>query len=289
LADAVEELERKRAESNVRADEHRATRDKFNAEARNWAEKRAEVIDELRAKSSEAQAHRRQRDEFNEQVKEAKRLRDEWNRKLQELSDRAQELKRNRGPRPGAIPSWKLRKDLKELEFRHMTSALTDEQEKRLIAEMKRLEQQIREQDDQFRADPEINTVLTQLAEAKKLAEENHALVGQLAESAQREHEAMVQLYEQVDELRRQADEVQAKLLEVKAKADEEHRAHIAAIEEVRDIEKMLHAARGGRGPGAALTEPQEPAKEEDFLARLKKGEKVSTEDLLHLQKSGHR
>jgi uncharacterized coiled-coil DUF342 family protein len=289
LADAIEELERKRAESNQRADERRATRDKFNAEARNWAEKRAQVIDELRAKSSEAQAHRRQRDEYNEQVKEAKRLRDEWNRKLQELSDRAQELKRNRGPRPGAVPTWKLRKDLKELEFRHMTSALTDEQEKRLIGEMKRIEQQIRDQDDQFRADPEINTVLTEVTEAKRLAEENHALVGQLAESAQREHEAMVTLYEQVDELRRQADEVQAKLLEVKALADEEHRAHIASIEEVRDIEKMLHAARGGRGPGGAPTEPQEPAKEEDFLARLKKGEKVSTEDLLHLQKSGHR
>jgi uncharacterized coiled-coil DUF342 family protein len=289
LADAVEELERKRAESNARADEHRATRDRLNAEARTWAEKRAQVIDELRAKSSEAQAHRRQRDEFNEEVKEAKQFRDEWNRKLQELSDRAQELKRNRTPRPGAIPTWKLRKDLKELEFRHMTSALTDEKEKALIAEMKRIEQQIREQDDQYRADPEINTVLSEVTEAKRLAEESHAKVGQLAESAQREHEAMVTLYEQVDELRRQADEVQAKLLEVKSQADEEHRAHIAAIEEVRDIEKMLHAARGGRGPGGIPVEAREPAKEEDFLARLKKGEKVSTEDLLHLQKSGHR
>ncbi len=288
MADAVEELERKRAESNARADEHRAVRDRLNAEARTWAEKRADVIDELRAKSSEAQAHRRARDEFNEQVKEAKRLRDEYNRKLQELSDRAQELKRNRAPRPGAVPAWKLRKDLKELEFRHMTSALTDDQEKRLIAEMKRIEQQIREQDDQFRQDPEINQVLTDVTEAKRLAEENHAQVGQLAESAQREHESMVKLYEEVDELRRQTDEVQAKLLDVKGQADEEHRAHIAAIEEVRDIEKMLHAARGGRGPGAA-SEPQEPAKEEDFLARLKKGEKVSTEDLLSLQKSGHR
>lgn len=288
MADAVEELERKRAESNLRADEHRATRDRLNAEARNWAEKRAEVIDELRAKSSEAQTHRRQRDEFNEQVKEAKRLRDEWNRKLQELSDRAQELKRSRAPRPGAVPTWKLRKDLKELEFRHMTSALTDEQEKRLVAEMKRLEQQIKEQEEQLRQDPEVNVVLNEVQEAKRLAEENHALVGQLAESAQSEHEAMVTLYEQVDELRRQADEVQAKLLEVKAQADEEHRAHITAIEEVRDIEKLLHAARGGRAPGGPV-EVKEPAKEEDFLARLKKGEKVSTEDLLSLQKSGHR
>jgi len=109
--------------------------------------------------------------------------------------------------------------------------------------------------------------------------------VGKFAEDAQREHEAMVALYESVDALRRQADEVQAHLLEVKGQADEAHRAHIAAIEEVRDIEKMLYAARGGRAPqtwGEA-----EPPKEEDFLARLKKGEKVSTEDLLELQKSG--
>ncbi len=95
----------------------------------------------------------------------------------------------------------------------------------------------------------------------------------------------MVKLYENVDELRRQADEVQAKLIEVKAAADEAHRAHIAAIEEVRDFEKLLYAARGGRAPASWAS--SEPPKEEDFLARLKKGEKVSTQDLLELQKTG--
>jgi uncharacterized coiled-coil DUF342 family protein len=287
VADALVELERKRAESNARADGHRARRDQLNVEARTWAEKRAAIIDELRAKSGEAQVHRRQRDEFNERVKGEKQLRDEWNRKLQELSDRGQELKRGRVPRPGAIPLWKLRKDLKELEFRHMTSAVTGDQEKRLIAEMQRLEQLIREQDEVMKQDPEINRVLAEITEARREAEAHHAEVGRLAEAAQREHEAMVTLYEEVDELRRQADEVQAKLLEVKAQADDAHRAHIAAIEEVRDLEKMLHAARGGRAL-SPLGEA-EPPKEEDFLARLKKGEKVSTEDLLTLQKTGHR
>ncbi len=95
----------------------------------------------------------------------------------------------------------------------------------------------------------------------------------------------MVKLYENVDELRRRADEVQAKLIEVKAAADEAHRAHIAAIEEVRDLEKLLYAARGGRAPASWAS--AEPPKEEDFLARLKKGEKVSTQDLLELQKTG--
>ena len=47
----------------------------------------------------------------------------------------------------------------------------------------------------------------------------------------------------------------------------------------------MLAAARGGRAPIAWVD--GEPPREEDFLARLKKGEKVSTEDLLELQKTG--
>jgi uncharacterized coiled-coil DUF342 family protein len=285
LTDAIEELERKRTESNAKADESRAKRDRLNAEARATAETRSRILDELHDKSAEAQDHRRLRDTFNTQVREEKRLREEWNRKLQELGDRVQELKRNRQPRPGAVPVWRLRKELKELEFRHMTTALTGEQEKRLIEEMKRLEAAIREQDEQLRQDPEVEQTLKEFAEARVEAENHHAAVGKLAEDAQKEHEAMVVLYESVDGLRRQADDVQARLLEVKGQADEAHRAHIAAIEEVRDIEKLLYAARGGRAPqtwGEA-----EPPKEEDFLARLKKGEKVSTEDLLELQKTG--
>jgi uncharacterized coiled-coil DUF342 family protein len=286
LSDAIEELEKKRAESNVRADEHRATRDKLNGEARQLADRRSAILDELHAKSAEAQDFRHHRDELNEQVREAKRLREEWNRKLQETSDRVIELKRTRAPRAGAVPVWRLRKELKELEFRHMTSALTADQEKRLVAEMQRLELAIRDQDEQYRKDPEIDGAIKAANDARVQAETHHTAVGQLAEEAQHAHELMVTLYMNVDELRRQADEVQAKLIEVKGNADEEHRAHIAAIEEVRDIEKMLYAARGGRGPTSVGGE-LEPPREDDFLARLKKGEKVSTEDLLSLQKSG--
>jgi len=285
VTEATDELEKKRAECNARADEARARRDQLNAEARATAEERSRILDELHDKSAEAQEFRRTRDQLNTQVREEKRLREEWNRKLQELGDRVQELKRARSPRPGAVPVWRLRKELKELEFRHMTTALTGDQEKRLIEEMKRLEAGIREQDEQLRQDPEVEQTLQAFAEARTEAEKHHAAVGQFAEEAQRSHEAMVRLYESVDELRRQADEVQTKLLEVKAQADEAHRAHIAAIEEVRDIEKMLYAARGGRAP--ASWGEVEPPREEDFLARLKKGEKVSTEDLLELQKSG--
>jgi uncharacterized coiled-coil DUF342 family protein len=285
LPDATEELEHRRAESNQRADAFRASRDRLNAEARTLADERAQIVEAIRANSAEAQEHRRLRDELNAQVREAKRLREEWNHKFQELSEKVSQMRRARPSRQGAVPAWRLKKDLKELEFRHMTTALTGEQEKRLLEEMKRLEAAIKEQDDQFRRDPDIEATLRAFNEARDEAEKHHAAVGELAESAQREHEGMVALFEAGDELRRQADDVQAKLLEAKAAADEAHRQHIAAIEEVRDIEKLLYAARGGRAPSTWA--PSEAPREEDFLARLKKGEKVSTEDLLELQKRG--
>ncbi len=285
MTDAIEELEEKRAECNARADDARAQRDRLNAEARSLAEERSRILDAIHDKSGEAQEHRRRRDTLNVDVREEKRLREEWNRKFQELADRVQELKRARPARSGAVPVWRLKKELKELEFRHMTTAITGDQEKRLIEEMKRLEAAIREQDDQLRHDPTVEETLKAFAEARDEAEKHHARVGELAEEAQREHETMVALYEEVDDLRRRADDVQASLIEVKSRADEAHRGHISAIEEVRDLEKLLYAARGGRAPSS--WSPVEPPREEDFLARLKKGEKVSTEDLLELQKSG--
>ncbi|MCI4320412.1 MAG: phosphoserine phosphatase [Thermoplasmata archaeon] len=285
MTEAVEELERKRAESNARADEARAKRDRLNAEARALADERARIIDEMREKSTLAQDHRHGRDDLNDQVREAKKLREEWNRKLAIVQEKVLELRRTRAPRPGAIPVWRLRKDLKELEFRHMTTALTPDAEKRLIADMQRLESAIREQEDQIKHDPEVEVATAELTLARDEAEKHHAAVGELAEEAQAAHESMVQLFESVDELRRQADGVQVKLVEAKTAADEAHKAHITAIEEVRDIEKLLYATRGGRAPSPYSA--AEPPREEDFLARLKKGEKVSTEDLLELQKTG--
>ena len=285
MPDPTEELERRREESNARADSFRASRDRLNGEARALAEERAMIVDQIRSKSAEAQDHRRRRDELNTEVRVEKGLREEWNRKFQELAEKVQQVRRARPARQGAVPVWRLKKDLKELEFRHMTTALTGDQEKRLLEEMKRLEAAIREQDDQLRRDPDVDATLKAFSEARDESERHHAAVGELAESAQREHEAMVALFEAGDELRRQADDVQTRLLEVKGNADEAHRQHIAAIEEVRDIEKLLYAARGGRAPAAWA--PPEAPREEDFLARLKKGEKVSTEDLLELQKRG--
>lgn len=276
----VEELERRRMEANARADAHRGRRDALNSQVRTLIDRRAVLISEVRAKSDEAWACRSERDRMNDGVREAKKNREEWNRNVSTLSEKMHELRKAHDVRSqGNVSLWR---HLKDLEFKHMTSSLTKEAEERLIGEMQRIQREMKAQEERFRKDPAVLAVSTELEKAKELAEKHHAEVEAMATSAQQNHETMARLYEEVDKMRRELDELQAKVTEVKAASDEEHRQHIAVISEVRDIEKLLFAARrkaGGESP------PEETPREEDLFARFKKGGKISTEDLMALQK----
>jgi phosphoserine phosphatase len=282
MAIGIEELEKKRLEANARADGHRAKRDELNAEVRQLMDRRAALFSELRAKSDEARSKREDRDHLNEAVREAKRAREEWNGKASALSERLRELRMAHDGRRGAVSLWRL---LKDLEFKHMTSSLSREAEERLISEMQRIQREIKAQEESFRKNPEVAKVTHDLQEAHELAEKHHKEVEEFAVAAQKNHEDMARLYEEVDKLRSEMDELQAKVLEIKNASDEAHRAHITAIEEVRDIEKMLFAAKR-RAPGEEAGEEGENVEEGLFL-RFKKGGKISTEDLMALQKGG--
>ena len=283
MAIGIEELEKRKAEANSRADEHRAKRDVQNSEVRRLMDHRGALFDELRAKSDEARAHREERDRLNEAVREAKKGREEGNQKAALLSEKLRELRRAHDVRRGNVSLWRL---LKDLEFKHMTSSLSKEAEERLIAEMQRIQRDIKSQEERFKKDPEVAQLSKDLEEAHQAAELHHKNVEEFAVAAQKNHEEMAKLYEEVDRLRREMDELQAKILEVRATSDEEHKAHITAIEEVRDIEKMLFAAKR-KLPGEGGDEVEGANVEEGLFARFKKGGKISTEDLMALQKGG--
>ena len=127
------------------------------------------------------------------------------------------------------------------------------------------------------------------MREAKEKAEAAHKQVGELAEEAQREHDAMTQLYEQGDELRRQADLAQEEFIRTKMLADEEHRKHIEHLRAVHDYDKIIHGIRfKSRQPQETAEDVSAKQLAETIFDRLKRGEKLSTEDLMTLQKSGY-
>ena len=284
----LDELELKRERENGEAERHRRRRDELNDKTREWVMRRDDLNAQVRALVEEAMGHRQKRDELNSQVKKSKEERDVWNRRVNEFSDRLNELKRRKLPN-GTIPLSRLKRELRDLEFKQMTSVLTQNKEAELIKEMTRVQAEVRRIEQALEQDAEVKKALEELRDAKDRAESAHRMVGQLAEQAQREHDAMTELYERSDELRKQADLAQEEFIKTKMLSDEEHRKHIENIRQVHDFDKIIQGIRMKTYKAREETEGVSAKRQAELIfERFKRGDKLSTEDLMTLQKSGY-
>ena len=284
----IEELEEKRARQNSEAEQHKRQRDELNDRTRQWADKRDELNAQVRKLIDEANIHRENRDRLNAEVREAKAKRDEWNRKFNECSDTVQTLRREKMPKDG-VPIRRIRAELRALEKKHMTSVLSPEKERALVEQMSLLSSKLQAMEKELEQFAEVRAAEKDARDAKDNAEKYHMEVGERAEKAQAEHDSMLKQYEEADVLRKEADQAQEKFIETKLAADEEHREHIEHIRQVHDFDKLIAGMRD-RSRKAKREKDETVAKKEaeEIFERFKSGEKLSTDDIMVLQKSGY-
>jgi uncharacterized coiled-coil DUF342 family protein len=99
----------------------------------------------------------------------------------------------------------------------------------------------------------------------------------------------MVEIYEKSDAVRKEADAAQENFIKCKLQADEEHHKHIELIKQVHDFDKMLSGLRQKKVVVSTTAEKRTEREEAaEIYERFKKGEKLSTEDIMLLQKSGY-
>ena len=288
MAELIGDLEEKRARHNAEAERHKRLRDELNDKTKEWAEKRDQLNAQVRKLIEEANVRRENRDKLNAEVREAKANRDDWNRKFNDLSDQAMALRREKMPKSG-LSIRKYKAELRALEKRHMTSVLSADKEKALMKEMSMLDGKIKEMEKEIEQFSEVRTAEKDAHEAKDKAEEFHRKVSELAEKAQTEHDAMLKLYEQADGLRKEADGAQEKFIETKLAADDEHHVHIEHIRQVHDFDKIIAGIRDkGRKSRKETDETSAKKQADEIFERFRSGEKLSTEDIMVLQKSGY-
>jgi uncharacterized coiled-coil DUF342 family protein len=288
MTELIGDLEDKRGRHNADAERHKRLRDELNDKTKEWAEKRDELNYKVRGLIEEANTKRESRDKLNSEVREAKALRDEWNRKFNDLSDTTMALRREKMPKSG-LSIRKFKAELRALEKKHMTSVLSADKEKALMKEMSQLDAKIKGMEREIEQFSEVKTAEKETREAKDNAENFHRKVSELAEKAQVEHDAMLKLYEEADELRKEADAAQEKFIESKLAADDEHREHIEQIRQVHDFDKLIAGIRD-KGRKARREKDDTSAKKEadEIFEKFRSGEKLSTEDIMVLQKSGY-
>ncbi len=292
MPELLEELEERYEKKKRDMDLHRMLRDKHNKEAREWANKRDELNKKVRDMVAEAKEHKAKRDELNQKVKGLKEERKKWNDKVQELSNKLREERKKLMPRKDMPNISKLKKRLKELEFKQQTSVLPPDKERELVEIIDSLYKQINEYEtmmnSELKKNEELKKIQDELNAAKEEAEKYHKEIEQAVKEAQEHHNKMVELFEMVDEIRKEADEAHRLYLENKKIADEEHEKFIAAAKEVRDFEKIITGLKQKQTNSKKKKEKVEVKKKaEEIYEKFKRGEPLTTEDLLILQKAG--
>ncbi len=284
--------EANRESLNEEADMHRKKRDELNAQTKEWKSKRDALNGQVRELVDEAGKCREERDSFNQKVRETKELRDEWNQKVSAFKEQLAPYRSEKTDDRNEVSVKQLKKQLQDLEYTQMTKSLGKDKENEIVKLISSLAKQIEEREKTYSENDEVKELVQQLRDAKAEAETYHHQVSEYAEKAQAAHDKMIGFYEQADKLRKEADAAQAKFVECKQAADEEHRKHIEQIKSVHEIDKDAAGFRGKknsvRGGGAKRRESENKKEAKEIFERFKAGEKLSTEDLMALQKSGY-
>ena len=275
------------------AQRHRAARDEHNERTRAHAQRRDELNGKVRAVVDRANQHRTRRDELNHQVRAAKAERDRLNRDAQEKAARLHELRQARGGPAAAggapVPLSRLKAELRHLETIQQTTVMTPKKEKEVIEQIAAKLKEIKARESVVEDDAELREAVEALRAVKAQAEEQHAALTRHAQEAQEEHEKMSALFTEADALRKEADAAQAEFVRSKVESDRLHRLHIDAVLASKDLDRVIHALRAHGTP--AQGQPHVPASAqahaEEIFDRFRKGEKLSTEDLMALQKAG--
>lgn len=276
-------LERK-SQLQQKANNLRAERDRLNDEARGHAEERDGYNAKVRGLVNEANEHKKRRDELNENVRRQKDVRDEANKVADEAHKVADTMRRERNPEGGGeINAARLKKEARSLEMQQMTTVMTPAKERALIERLQEIGKLLKQKDSELKADPELKAAIEKADKLKEKAEKEHSKVAELAEKAQGEHDAMIKLYKESDKLRKVADKLQERFVVSKMEADKIHKAYIEYVNQIHEIEDEM----GGKPGGPMINAKQAEAAADEVFEKFKAGEKLSTEDLLTLQKAG--
>lgn len=257
LEKTLKELTRERDTLNDQAKEQKQVRDELNAS-------RKEILDE-------ALEYRKQRDEINQEVKKYKKLRDETNQKLKKLEWSS-----------GKRDIMQIQDEIKKLDKTIETKVMDIRKENELVKRVTDLQKKLQTME-------EDESTQKEALELKEQSESYHAKVVEFSDQAQETHEKMLTYFQKIDEIRVKADEAHAQFISTREKASAKHEEVKTVLKEIRGKNKGLDKAKAKeRRKEDIITEKknlQEKEKAEEIYRKFREGKKLTTEELLLLQK----
>ena len=273
LADTMEGVRKQKDEKEAEISKVADEREEFNKIAKEQRKIRDELNASLKENLNKAIEFRNERNEINKQVEEAKKARNEANAKIKSLEWNSG--KRNK---------IKIENEIKKIDKIIETRVLDIKKENQLVKNANDLRKQLMEIHEDEAAKGEAE-------ELKKVSEEEHEKVIELSEKAQAAHEEMLKYFRKTDDIRTAADEAHKKFIEARRNASEKHEEFKAILSDIHVINKKLGSNKPKRrksdnkGSSGSNKNREERQRAQEIFEKFKQGGKVSTEEILLLQK----
>lgn len=246
-------------------------REEFNNQAKEQRKIRDELNDSLKENLKLAIEFRDKRNEINKNVEENKRARDKVNEELKNLEWSS-----------GRRDKLKLENEIKKIDKIIETRVLDIKKENQLVKNANDLRKELNEINEDEQVKEEAQNL-------KKTSEEYHLVVVDLSEKAQEAHESMLNYFRKTDEIRTSADEAHKLFIEARKAASAKHEEFKIILSEIHQINKKLGTGKSKRRrterQSSNKKNREEKERAEDIFDKFKKGKKLTTEELLLLQK----
>ena len=273
LADTMEGVRKQKDEKEAEIAQVADEREEFNKTAREQRKIRDELNASLKENLNKAIEFRNERNEINKQGEEAKKARNEANSKIKNIEWNSG--KRNK---------IKIENEIKKIDKIIETRVLDIKKENQLVKNANDLRKQLMEIHEDEAAKGEVE-------ELKKVSEQEHEKVIELSEKAQAAHEEMLKYFRKTDDIRTAADDAHKKFIEARRNASEKHEEFKAILSDIHVINKKLGSNKPKRrnsdnkGSSGANKNREEKQRAQEIFEKFKQGGKVSTEEILLLQK----
>jgi len=278
------ELKKIRKEYNRQAEELRVSRDELNLKSQTHASERNDLNVKAKEYMDEVHMYRDRRNGLNVEVGQIRDERNEVTEKVNSLKDNFLSLKRKRFSGRNLPPISRLRKQIQELEIKQMTTPLTTDKERALVEEISSLQNKIKQHDDLIETDTEVLGARDTFREAENKRRELSKSMQKSRQEAQAAHHSMKDSLRLNRSTRRKADAAQRAFVKAKEKADIVHNEYIEYLRGMQEIDRMT-ASQGKSG--SVADQKASAASAEDLFAKFLAGEKLSTEQLMIIQKAG--
>lgn len=273
--------------------EVRELRNKLNTMDRKkedfFREKR-KISSDIFSRIKNAQDYKHKRNSLTDVVKNTKLSKEEIEQRVKVLDEEIHTLKEEKRKlmaKCGVENPMMLKRSIKGLEFKIETEGLTFEKEKELMKVLSKMKKQYESVKDVDQIERQLDVKFRELRDLRQQIDMTKKIVQHSAKESQKHHMELIESSKEIDDLKSKEEEFEVKIGVIKGEMHELSEQVNAKLAKIDELRKLL------KENNVQLKEDVEKTnneilkqKDEEVQNKLKNKKKLTTEDLLILQRT---